>query len=393
MTQLLVKKFIKDYEKTSDMKVRGAYGKLAGWTGILCNLLLFAGKLIAGLLSGSVSVTADAVNNLSDASSSIISLLGFKMASKPADSEHPYGHARYEYLSGLLVALLILVIGVELLKSSIGEIIAPSGVDFSWLTFGILMASILVKLWMAMFNKKIGKIIDSQAIIATAADCRNDVISTLAVLAGNVIAVLTKVELDGWMGTAVALFILYSGVGLVKDTISPLLGSAPDPELVKMIEKKIMSYPHVMGTHDLMVHDYGPGRQFASVHVEMAAEDDVLESHDIIDNIERDFKENEGIHMMIHYDPIVTKDEVVGNMRKWLSELVKSIDTVLTIHDLRIVPGKTHTNLIFDCVVPPEFGMTGNEVKDEIAKRVRSEYPDHFCVITIDESFVSVIDK
>lgn len=390
MTQLLVRKFIKDHENISDMKVRTAYGKLAGWTGIFCNLLLFAGKLMAGLLSGSVSVTADAVNNLSDASSSIISLLGFKMASKPADSEHPYGHARYEYLSGLLVALLILVIGVELLKSSISEIAAPSGVDFSWVTFGILLVSVLVKLWMAMFNKKIGKTIDSQAIAATAADCRNDVISTLAVLAGNVIAVLTNVELDGWMGTAVALFILYSGVGLVKDTISPLLGNAPDPELVKMIEKKIMSYPDVMGTHDLMVHDYGPGRQFASVHVEMAAEDDVIASHDVIDNIERDFKENDGIHMMIHFDPIVTSDDKVGNMRLWVAGIVQSIDPSLSIHDFRMVPGTTHTNLIFDCVVPPEFRLTGKAVKEEISKRVSEKYPDHFCVITIDASYVSV---
>ncbi len=390
MTQLLVKSFIKDSKNISDMKVRAAYGRLAGWTGIVCNLFLFAGKLMAGLLSGSVSVTADAVNNLSDASSSIISLLGFKMASKPADNEHPYGHARYEYLSGLLVALLILVIGVELLKSSVGEIIAPSGVDFSWLTFGILLASVLVKLWMALFNKKIGKAIDSQAIIATAADCRNDVISTLAVLLGNVIALLTKIELDGWMGTAVALFILYSGVGLVKDTISPLLGNAPDPELVKMIEKKIMSYEGVLGTHDLMVHDYGPGRQFASVHVEMAAEGDVLASHDVIDNIERDFKENDGIHMMIHFDPIVTKDDVVSNMRLWLAGVVQSIDTSLSIHDFRMVPGRSHTNLIFDCVVPPEFKMTGKEVKEEISKRVSVEHPDYYCVITIDTSYVSV---
>lgn len=390
MTQLLVRKFIKDHKNISDTKVRTAYGRLAGWTGIICNMLLFAGKLLAGLLSGSVSVTADAVNNLSDASSSIISLLGFKMASKPADSEHPYGHARFEYLSGLLVALLILVIGFELLKSSISEIISPSGVDFSWVTFGILLASVLMKLWMAVFNKKIGKTIDSQAIIATAADSRNDVISTLAVLLGNVIAMLTKIELDGWMGTAVALFILYSGVGLVKDTISPLLGNAPDPKLVKMIEKKIMSYPGVLGTHDLMVHDYGPGRQFASVHVEMAAEEDVLANHDVIDNIERDFKENDGINMIIHFDPIVTKDDVVSNMRLWLVGIVQSIDTSLSIHDFRMVPGKTHTNLIFDCVVPPEFRLTGKEVKDEIARRVSAEKPDYYCVITIDSSYVSV---
>lgn len=389
MIKLLIRKFVKDYDNTSDGNVRTAYGRLAGWTGIVCNLLLFAGKLIAGLLSGSVAIIADAVNNLSDASSSIISLLGFKMAAKPADSEHPYGHARYEYLSGLLVALLILVIGVELLKSSVGEIIVPSGVDFSWITLGILLASVFVKLWMALFNMKIGKAIGSQAISATAADCRNDVISTLAVLAGNIIAVLINVELDGWLGMAVALFILYSGVGLVKDTISPLLGNAPDPELVKMIETKIMSYPGVLGTHDLMVHDYGPGRQFASAHVEMAAEADVLVSHDVIDNIERDFRENNGIHMMIHFDPIVTKDEMVGNIRIWLAGLVKSIDPTLTIHDLRIVPGSTHTNLIFDCVVPQEFRMNGREVKQEIAKLVFAEHPEYFCVITIDESYVS----
>ncbi len=389
MTDILTKIFVKHSENISEPSVRTAYGKFAGGVGIVCNLILFAFKFIVGTLSGSMSITADAVNNLSDASSSIISLLGFRLAGKPADPEHPYGHARYEYLSGLAVAVIILIIGFELGRSSLDKILHPSAVKFSWITAVVLIASIAVKLWMALFNTKIGKKINSQTLIATAADSRNDVITTSAVLIAAVVSRFTSLELDGWMGLFVAAFIIYSGVGLIRETIDPLLGTSPDPELVTYIHNKIMSYPGVLGTHDLMIHDYGPGRQFASVHVEMAAESDVLESHDTIDNIEYDFKTNDHLHLIIHYDPIVTSDETIGNMRKWLGELVKKIDPIITVHDLRVVPGTTHQNLIFDCVVPQNYSMSDSKLKTMISAMVRAEYPDYFCVITIDKSYTA----
>ncbi|MCM1495167.1 MAG: cation diffusion facilitator family transporter [Bacteroides sp.] len=390
MTRFLIRTFIKNYEETKNRTVRSAYGKMAGWVGIVCNILLFAGKFLIGLLSGSVSISADAINNLSDASSNIISLLGFKMGSKPADQDHPYGHARYEYLSGLLVALIILVIGVELLQTSIQKIRNPEPAEFNWIFVGILVGSILVKLWMAVFNRSIGRAIESDALLATAADSRNDVISTGAVLIAALLSHYTSLDLDGWMGVAVALFILYSGVGLVKDTLDPLLGKAPSPALVEMIQNRVMSYDGVLGTHDLMVHDYGPGRLFASVHVEMAAEEDVLKCHDIIDTIEKDFLEKENLNMVIHFDPIVTSDAVVGDMRRWLSERVKQIDERITIHDLRMVPGESHTNMIFDCVVPQEFSLTDSEVKHRIRELVTAEYPGFHCVITIDKSYAAI---
>lgn len=390
MTDFLIRKFVPDYEKTGEMRVRSSYGKLSSLVCIIGNLILFAIKLLAGILSASVAITADAFNNLSDASSGIITLLGFKMASKPADPEHPYGHARYEYLSGLLISVLILVIGVELFKSGVDKILHPAVSTFRWVTAGILIVSILVKMWLCVFNRKLGVLIDSGALKAASADSRNDVLATSAVLAATVISHFTRVDLDGYMGVAVAVFILYSGVGLVRETISPLLGRAPDPETVQMIQDKIMSYPGVLGTHDLMIHDYGPGRQFASVHVEMAAETNILESHDVIDNIEREFLTHMGIHMIVHLDPIVTSDPVVAELRLFLADVVTGIDPALSIHDLRIVPGATHTNVIFDCVVPAGCPIPHADVCHRIREAVTASYPHHFCVITIDESFAPV---
>ncbi|WP_343209333.1 cation diffusion facilitator family transporter [Anaerolentibacter hominis] len=390
MTQWLIRTFIKNADETKNLDVRTSYGKLSSYVGILCNVCLFLGKFIIGTLSGSVSIAADAVNNLSDASSSIISLLGFKMSGKPADEEHPYGHGRGEYLSGLMVAVLILVIGIELFKSSIGKILHPAPVEFSWLSVVVLACAILVKLWMAAFNRRMGRTIHSQTLMATAADSRNDVISTGAVLIAALISHFTSLELDGFMGLGVALFILYSGFGLIKDTLSPLLGQAPDPELVGSIQEKILSYPGVLGTHDLMIHDYGPGRQFASVHVEMAAEDDVISSHDVIDNIERDFLNNDGLHMIVHYDPISTSGSLTCELRQFISEQVKSIHPDLTIHDLRIVPGTTHTNVIFDCVIPHKLDKKCSEIKAEISHMVADKYPNFYCVITIDASYAAM---
>lgn len=386
MTDFLIRRLIKNSDRTTDPSVRTEYGKLFSITGIFANILLFIIKLTAGWLTASVSIMADAVNNLSDASSSIISLLGFKLASKPADAEHPYGHGRYEYLSGLMVSVLILTIGLELLKTGIEKTIHPEPVTFGWLPALILILSIGIKLWMMYFGITIGKRIDSQTITATAADSRNDVISTAAVLLSSVISHFTSFQLDGIIGIAVALFILYSGFCLVKDTLAPLLGKAPDPELTESIRRRILSYPGVLGTHDLMIHDYGPGRQFASVHVEMAAENDVTESHDVIDNIERDFI-RDGLNIIVHFDPIITKDDMIHDLRHWLADEVKTIDCRLTVHDLRIVNGPTHTNLIFDCVVPVDFPETDTSLKKRISALVQEKYPTYYCVITLDKSY------
>lgn len=393
MTALLIRLFVKNAEKIESAEVRTAHGKLAGAVGIVCNLFLFAVKLLAGILSGSVSITADAINNLFDASSSIISLIGFKLAAKPADADHPYGHARYEYLSGLLVAVLILYVGIELLRSSFAKVLAPEPVAFNWLTLCVLVLSILVKLWMAGFNKKVGKKIHSQTLLATSADSRNDVITTTAVLAAALVSRFTNLELDGYVGMAVALFILYSGVGLVRETLDPILGRAPDPDFVEEIRERIMANDGVLGTHDLMVHDYGPGCQFASVHVEVAAEADVLRMHDLIDNIERMFWDTYGLHMVIHMDPIITADEAIGDIRHRLSEKVAAIDERLSIHDLRVVPGTTHTNLVFDCVVPPGFSMKNAELREKIAALAKEIDQTYNCVITVESSFASLPRK
>lgn len=386
LTDLIVKR-IPNYENVKDERVRGAYGMTASMVGMGCNVMLFAGKMLAGLLSGSVAIMADAVNNLSDASSSLISLIGFKLADKPADAEHPYGHGRYEYLSGLTVAVMILAIGVELLKSSVQKIFSPEPVTFSLLTVGILAASILVKLWMMGFNRNIGRRIDSTTLEATARDSRNDVITTSAVLLCTILAKVTGLDLDGYVGAAVAAFILVSGFSLVRDTLDPLLGKAPSPETVRHIRGKIMAYPGVLGVHDLMIHDYGPGRQFASVHVEMSAREDPIVSHDIIDGIERDFLKDERLHMVVHYDPIVTDDPRVPALRTAVSAICRSIDPRMTIHDLRIVPGKTRVNVVFDCIMPFELKLSESEIRRRITSELEKEYPGYCCIATLEHSY------
>ena len=389
LTDVLVNTFVKDSESVENPQVRTAYGKFAGVVGIVCNVLLCLGKGVAGLLVGSVSIVADAVNNLSDASSNVISLIGFKLASKPADREHPYGHGRYEYLSGMMVAVLIVAIGLELLKSSVEKIVSPEPTEFSWLVAGILAVSILVKLWMMAFNATLGARISSSTLKATAADSRNDVVTTGAVLAASLVSAWTGVDLDGWAGLVVGAFIVVSGVGLVRDTVDPLLGDAPDPALVRRIREKVLSYPEVLGTHDLMVHDYGPGRQFASLHVEMAAETDPLVSHDLIDNIEQDFLRDEGLVMTIHYDPVVTSDEAAHTLRHEVGEIVEGIDCRLSVHDVRTVPGPTHTNLIFDCAKPYDVQIPDAELRRRIREAVEARYPGYVCKVTIDDDYVS----
>lgn len=389
MIDFIIKKFIKNSGDVENPAVRSAYGKLAGWVGIVCNLLLCAGKFIAGLLSGSMSVTADAVNNLSDASSGVIGLIGFKLAERSADNEHPYGHGRYEYLAGFMVAALIMIIGAQLLRDSVIKIIAPSKVEFGIITAVVLAVSILVKLWMMLFYKKAGRRVGSETIIATAADSRNDVISTSAVLAALIISHFFNVELDGFMGAAVAVFILCSGVGLVRETMDPLLGKAPSPELVEKIRREILSYDGVLGTHDLMIHDYGPGRQFASVHVEMSADSTFVECHEIIDRIERDFLAR-GLNMLVHPDPIVSERSETGRISSELKRIVRGIDDNITVHDVRVVDCADKTRVIFDCVVPPETGMEESVLTEEITRFLRVKFPNAVCEISFENSYASI---
>lgn len=389
MTSFLIRLFIRRREDVQDACVRLSYGNLAGITGIVCNVLLCAIKFFTGLFTGSISITADAVNNLSDASSGVITLLGFKLAGKPADPEHPYGHARMEYLAGLVVSFVILLIGVQLAGESVQKILHPAAATFGIVPAVMLVFSILVKLWMAGFYRSIGKKIDSTTLLAASADSRNDVISTGAVLLALLISAWTDLDLDGWMGMAVALFILYSGIGLIKDTLDPLLGRAPSEDLTQRVEEKILSYEGILGTHDLMVHDYGPGQCFASVHVEMSAEMNVMRSHDIIDTIERDFHEQDHIHLIIHYDPIETGSEAVGTMRQWVTERVHAVSPLLSIHDFRMVKGELHTNLIFDVSAPSSYESTDAEIKQQIQRSVQENAngETYYCVITVDRSY------
>jgi len=390
LTKLLIRLFIRDSQHPEKPAVRTAYGRMAGLVGIACNLLLFAGKLTAGFLAGSIAIMADALNNLSDASSNIVSLVGFQLGAKKPDNEHPFGHARYEYLAGLTVSVMILAIGLSLLKESVVKVLSPVTVTFSWLSVGVLCASILVKLWMNLFNKAIGEIIHSETLIATAADSRNDVVTTAAVLAATFLVRFTGLPiLDGLMGVGVAGFILWSGAGLIKDTLSPLLGKSPDPALVKHIEDKILSYPGVLGVHDLMVHDYGPGQQFASIHIEFPAESNILEAHDMVDNIERDFMAQEHILLTIHYDPVVTTDAAVGEMRSYLKARLKALEPVADLHDLRLVPGPTHTNVVFDLCLPADY--KGDRAALVAALRAAAKEKDekYNCVIQVEHSYVS----
>ncbi len=359
MIKILLKLFVPNYMENENPKVRSAVGALSGAVGIGANLLLFAAKLLAGLLTGSVSVTADAMNNLSDASGSILTLVGFRLAGKPADAHHPYGHARFEYLSGLAVAVLILLMGYELVKSSVQKILHPVPVVFSAAALGILAVSVGVKLWMYLFNVKLGKHIGSAALLAAAADSRNDCIATTAVLAATLIEHLTDFRSDGLMGLAVAAFILKNGWELAKDTVSPLLGEGADPRLRQKIVDYVQANPYVLGYHDLMVHDYGPGRQYASLHVEMDCREDPLTCHERIDDMEFECLRSHGIHLVIHYDPVITDDPELTRLKECCAMLLRSRDPRLKLHDFRMVPGRSHMNLVFDVELP--WDLRGQE--------------------------------
>ncbi len=381
--------FIKNSENVEDTIVRASYGKFLNVLCIIFNVFLFAIKLVAGFLSGSVAIMADAVNNLSDASSNVVGFFGFKLANIPADDKHPYGHGRYEYIAGLTVSFLILMIGIELLKSSFSKIIEPTAMVFEWVVVAILITSILVKLFMFLILSVAGKKINSDTLLATATDCRNDVLSTSAVLISLIILKLFNIDLDGYVGLAVAVFILISGVKIILETVETLLGKAPDKEYVEKIRKKIMSYDSVLGTHDLMVHDYGPGRKFASVHIEMPADNDPLLSHEIIDGIEKDFWHDMNLHISIHFDPISTKDELLTELKLYIAKKVKTIDEKITIHDLRIVRGIERNIAVFDIVLPFSVKMEEKEVKEKIDLLIKENYPSFDTNITIDKDFAS----
>ncbi len=365
-------------------------GQRASVIGIILNFVLAGMKIAIGALSGMISIVADGVNNFSDAIASIISLIGFKLSSRPADDEHPFGHARFEYLAGIIVAFIVIYAGIELFKTSIDKIINPTDVEYSSVLFLVLIISIAIKLIMMIVYKKIGHSIGSLTLEATGDDSRNDCISTGVVLIAAVISDLYSVNLDGIMGLLVAVFILYSGLVLVNDTLKPFIGTSPDEEIVNDIEKTILSYEGVLGTHDLMVHDYGPGHFFASVHVEVPAEKDVLECHEIIDKIEEDFKYNKGIELVIHYDPIVTSDNRVSALKEYLVKKIENIDNRLTIHDLRIVPGDNNTNVIFDMVIPRDIKKSDGEICNIVKDNLAKDYPGHTAVIKVDHSFVSL---
>ena len=385
MIQLLARWCIPDRENVTSPAVRRAYGTLCGAVGIALNILLFAGKFFAGQLSGSIAVTADAFNNLSDAGSSAVTLLGFRLAGREPDTDHPFGHGRIEYISGLAVAGLILLMGVELAKSSFDKILHPEEVTFSVLALGILAASVCVKLYMWLYNRSIGKKIRSAAMEATAS--LSDTVSTLAVLLAMLISKWTGLAVDGYVGLVVALFILFSACKAAKETLSPLLGQAPDPELVREIRDIVMAHSTVQGVHDLVVHDYGPGRCMISLHAEVPAHGDIMEMHDVIDNIEKELAEKLRCQAVIHMDPIVTDDALVGALRRQVAEAVKQVDPGMTIHDFRLVRGTTHTNLIFDAVLPFSSGKTPAQAAQEIRRLVKALDSTYFAVVTVEHSY------
>lgn len=386
MTDLILRIFVRDHKNTEDPAVRDKCGRVAGAVGIVTNFLLFLMKIIVGTVFHSVSVTADAVNNLTDSGSSVVTLIGFKMASKPADEKHPFGHARIEYLSGVIVSFIVIFLGLQLGMSSIEKIITPEENALTPVALVVLVISILAKLWQCLFYRKVGRMIKSESVEATSKDSRNDVIATSVVLLGAVITMLTGVNLDGYMGAAVALFIVFSGVQLTISTADPLLGQAPDGELVQTITEKMLSYPGIIGMHDLAVHNYGVGRCFASAHCEVDAKNDILVSHDLIDNIERDFSRDLGIHMVIHLDPVIVGDARTDALHCKVQSLVTALYPTVTIHDFRVIWGVTHSNIVFDAAVPFAVKDSDAVITQKLEAEIQKLDPDYRTVVTIDRS-------
>lgn len=389
MVSLLAGLFIKDSDNISSPAVRRAYGVLCGSVGIALNIFLFIGKFLVGIISGSIAVTADAFNNLSDAGSSLIMLVGFKMAGQKPDPHHPFGHGRIEYLSGLLVSVAILIMGFELMRSSIDKILHPQPVDFSILTAIILLVSIAIKIYMACYNRKIGRNIDSAAMKATAADSFSDTAATTVVLIATVIEHFTGLQIDGYCGVLVGIFILYTGYGAAKDTISPLLGQPPHPDFVRNVEKIVMGYDYVLGIHDMVVHDYGPGRIMLSLHAEVPANGSLIVLHDMIDNIEHHLHDELHCEAVIHMDPVITDDALTNRIRKKIAELLNSSYPEICFHDFRVVEGPTHTNIIFDIVVPFDYRKSDEEIADFLKYEIRRLDTSYHAVIQVDKAYTS----
>ena len=390
MTDFLVRHFVKDYEHTEKVSVRTAYGVLASIVGIICNIFLFLVKLVVGLMVHSVSVMADAFNNLSDAGSSLISFVGVKIASKPADEEHPFGHGRMEYISALIVSFLVLEVGFTFLKDSISKIKSPEAIRFQMVSVVILLLSICVKLWLGLFNRKLGKKIYSKVMIAVFTDSMGDVLTTTATIVSLLFFHFTEINIDGIVGIGVALVVMWAGVGIAKDTLEPLLGEAIDPEEYQRIKKFVESYDGIIGSHDLIVHNYGPNRSMASIHAEVPNNADIKESHEIIDKIERDAVENLGIFLVVHMDPVEVEDKNVLRIRDFANKQIAEIDSSCSIHDFRMVDGTHQINLIFDLVVPREYNQEKQkEVEEALCRRLKEQDPRYAFVITVEHNFVS----
>ena len=388
MIKLLTKLFIKDHENVTSAAVRRAYGTMCSLYGIFLNLLLFAGKYFAGVISGSVAITADAFNNLSDAGSSIITLLGFAIAGKKPDPDHPFGHGRAEYLAGLVLSAVIILMGFELVKSSFEKILHPEPISSGLLPAIILVCSILVKFYMCLYNRSVGKKINSAAMQATATDSLSDSVATTVVLLSMGVSYFFHVNIDGYAGLLVAVFILYAGFNAAKDTVSPLLGQAPDPEFVQQVADIVTAHPEVVGIHDLVVHDYGPGRVMVSLHAEVRGDGNIFDLHDAIDTAETELKEQLGCIATIHMDPIEADNTEVSQMRAAVAETLKELDDVISIHDFRMVPGPTHTNLIFDAVVPADYKKSDEELAASIRQHIHQTWPDRYAVVSIDHSYI-----
>lgn len=387
MVSLLAQIFIK--EKKDKIKIRQAYGVLCGVVGIVLNVVLFAGKFLAGTISNSIAITADAFNNLSDAGSSIVTLVGFTLAGAKPDPEHPFGHGRMEYISGLVVSAAILLMAYELIRDSIGKILHPEETEFSALVIAILVASIAVKLYMAYYNSSIGKKIDSAAMRATATDSLSDTCATGVVLIATLVGHYTKLHIDGWCGVLVGVLILYAGINAARETLNPLLGQAPEESFVEQVDRIVMAHEEICGIHDLIVHDYGPGRLMISLHAEVPAEGDILEIHDVIDNVENELRAKLGCDATIHMDPIVTSDEHISELKAAVISVIKGIDEVITMHDFRVVTGPTHTNLIFDVMVPYKFYISDEELTRMIQEKVKTRLGrNYFVIMKIDKACV-----
>ena len=387
MKQFLIKHFVQNPDDTKNPKTREAYGALAGMTGIISNIVLCVFKIGAGLIFSSIAILADGINNLADAAGSLITLVGFKLAARKPDKDHPYGHGRTEYLAGLIVSVMVLAIGVSLMKTSIEKTIAPEPLEFSILTIVVLVVAIAIKVWQTAFNVGIGKIIESASLMATATDSRNDVISTAAVLVSVIIGKFAGVNLDGPVGIIVAAFIIYSGIGLVRETIAPIMGQAPDPALVKSISDIVMADDFAIGIHDMIVHDYGPGRLFASLHVEVDGDKNIFEIHDRIDNLEYKVYRDLGVMLTIHMDPIDMNDPVVFRAKEYLEEIVKDVPGVFNFHDVRAVPGPTHTNIVFDIVADFDCPYKDSELKELFAEKLAKYDSKFIAVVNVDHRY------